>query len=51
MIGLNIIDPDLKKKTGKDEIKFDLKSKPNKLITLDKVIDADNKDSKKKCCK
>lgn len=51
MIGLNIIDPDSKKKANKDEIKFDLKSKANKLITLDKVSDAENRDGKRRCCK
>ena len=50
MIGLNLLDPDLKNKTDSEDIKFDLKLRNNKIV-LNKEVNKENKENKKKCCK
>jgi hypothetical protein len=46
------LDPELKNKKETEEIKFDLRSRPNNKILLQKneEIEIDDKKKKKKCC-
>lgn len=50
MIGLNLLDPDLKNKSDSEDIKFDLKLRNNKVF-LNKETNKQDKEAKKKCCK
>jgi hypothetical protein len=50
LIGLNLLDPDLKNKSDSEDIKFDLKLRNNKIL-LNKDTNKESKEIKKKCCK